>query len=203
MPVSALRLPGRHRSVTNGCLTGRILVARPAPGLTLSSVQPTNGGSYTVVVTNTAGSVTSAVAVLTVLVPPAITAQPTNLSVVEGANASFSVGGVRDAPLSYQWQFNGADIAGATGTSLTLTNVQPTNGGSYTVVVTNTAGSVTSAVAVLTVLVPPSITAQPDQPERGGGANASFSVTAHPGQRRSVTSGSLTGRTSPAPPAQV
>ena len=43
------------------------------------------------VVTNTAGSVTSAVAVLTVLVPPAITAQPTNLSVVEGANASFSV----------------------------------------------------------------------------------------------------------------
>ena len=60
-------------------------------------MQPTNAGSYTVVVTNTAGSVTSAVAVLTVLVPPAITAQPTSLSVVEGANAAFQRHSVRDA----------------------------------------------------------------------------------------------------------
>ena len=146
--------------------------------LTLSSVQPTNGGSYTVVVTNTAGSVTSAVAVLTVLVPPAITAQPTNLSVVEGANASFSVSASGTAPLSYQWQFNGAGVSGATGTSLTLSSVQPTNGGSYAVVVTNTAGSVTSAVAVLTVLVPPAITAQPTNLSVVEGASASFSVTA-------------------------
>ena len=135
-------------------------------------------GSYTVVVTNTAGSVTSAVAVLTVLVPPSITAQPTNLSVVGGANASFSVTASGTAPLSYQWQFNGAGLAGATGTSLTLASVQPTNGGSYTVVVTNTAGSVTSAVAVLTVLVPPAITAQPTNLSVVEGANASFSVTA-------------------------
>ena len=75
-------------------------------------MQPTNGGSYAVVVTNTAGSMTSAVAVLTVLVPPSITAQPTNLSVVEGANASFSVTASGTAPLSYQWQFNGAALPG-------------------------------------------------------------------------------------------
>ena len=80
---------------------------------------------------------TSAVAVLTVLVPPAITAQPTNLSVVEGANAGFSVTASGTSPLSYQWQFNGAGVTGATGTSLTLASVQPTNGGSYAVVVTN------------------------------------------------------------------
>src|SRR5208283_1671902 len=117
--------------------------------------------SYTVVVTNVAGVVTSAVAVLTVLVPPVITAQPTNLSIVEGANAGFSVTASGTMPLSYQWQFNGAGVSGATGSSLTLSSVQPANGGSYTVVVTNVAGVVTSAVAVLTVLVPPVITAQP------------------------------------------
>ena len=141
-------------------------------------MQPTNAGSYTVVVTNTAGSVTSAVAVLTVLVPPAITAQPTNLVVVAGANASFNVTASGTLPLSYQWQFNGAGVTGATGTSLALTGVQPTNAGSYTVVVTNTAGSVTSAVAVLTVLVPPAITSQPTNLVVMAGASASFSVTA-------------------------
>ena len=121
---------------------------------------------------------TSAVAVLTVLVPPAITAQPTNLVVVAGANASFSVTASGTLPLSYQWQFNGAGVTGATGTSLALTSVQPTNAGSYTVVVTNTAGSVTSAVAVLTVLVPPAISAQPTNLSVVAGANAGFSVTA-------------------------
>ena len=149
-----------------------------------------------------AGSVTSAVAVLTVLVPPAITAQPTNLSVVEGANAGFSVTASGTEPLSYQWLFNGAGLAGATGTSLTLTSVQPTNGRSYTVVVTNTAGSMTSAVAVLTVLVPPSITAQPTNLSVVGGPMP-VSALRLPGQHRSATSGCLTGRALPGRPAQV
>ena len=144
---------------------------------------------------------TSAVAVLTVLVPPAITAQPTNLNVVEGANAGFSVTAAGTSPLSYQWQFNGADVIGATGTSLTLTSVQPTNAGSYTVVVTNTAGSVTSAVAVLTVLVPPAITAQPTNLSVVEGRQRQFQRHALPGRRRSVTSGSSTGRILLAPPA--
>ena len=146
--------------------------------LALTGVQPTNAGSYAVVVTNIAGSVTSAVAVLTVLVPPAITAQPTNLVVVAGASANFNVTAAGTLPLSYQWRFNGADIAGATGTSLVLTGVQPTNAGSYAVVVTNTVGSVTSAVAVLTVLVPPVITTQPTNLVVVAGVSASFNVTA-------------------------
>ena len=181
---------------------GAGLAGATGTSLTLASVQPTNGGSYAVVVTNLAGSVTSAVAVLTVLVPPLITAQPTNLNVVEGANASFSVTASGTAPLSYQWMFNGAVIIGATGTSLTLTSVQPTNGGSYAVVVTNLAGSVTSAVAVLTVLVPPLITAQPTNLNVLDGTNAGFSVTAA-GTAPLGYQWILTGRLLLAPPGQV
>ncbi|MEO6035610.1 MAG: FG-GAP-like repeat-containing protein [Verrucomicrobiota bacterium] len=59
---------------------------------------------------------------------------------------SFNVG--------YQWQVNGTNIVGATNSSLTLSNVQPANAGSYSVTVTNLAGSVTSSNAVLTVITP-------------------------------------------------
>jgi len=53
--------------------------------------------------------------------------------------------------LSYQWRFNGTNLAGATAASLTLTNLQPSHAGNYDVRVSNTSGSVTSLVAVLTV----------------------------------------------------
>ena len=135
--------------------------------LTLASAQPTNAGSYTVVVTNPVGSVTSAVAVLTVLVPPVITAPPTNLVVVAGTNASFTVTAGGTSPLSYQWRLNGAYLTSATGTSLMLTGVRPTNAGVYTVVITNMVAGLTSPAATLTVVVPPrfvSITLLPDKP---------------------------------------
>jgi hypothetical protein len=54
--------------------------------------------------------------------------------------------------LSYQWQFNGTNLDGAVAETLSLTNVQPERAGGYNVVVTNTSGSATSAVATLTVL---------------------------------------------------
>jgi hypothetical protein len=107
-----------------------------------------------VVVTNAAGSVTSAVATLTVLVPPGITTRPQSLTVTQGQSASFSVVASGTAPLSYQWSFNSTALSGATSTTLTLTNAQATDTGNYTVVVTNVAGSVTSAVATLTVTNP-------------------------------------------------
>ena len=68
-----------------------------------------------------------------------ITTQPQSQSVAAGSNALFTVAAAGAAPLSYQWQFNGGAIAGATNTNLALANVQPANGGSYTVVVTNSA----------------------------------------------------------------
>ncbi len=84
--------------------------------------------------------------------PPVITAQPQNRSVVVGSSATFAVTAGGTPPLSYQWLFNQTNaLAGATGATLLLSNVQLTNAGGYSVVVTNVAGAVTSAVARLTV----------------------------------------------------
>jgi endonuclease/exonuclease/phosphatase family metal-dependent hydrolase len=128
---------------------------------TLTSIQPTNGGDYTVVVTNTFGSITSAVAILTVNAAPFINNQPQSLSVNLGANAAFNVTAAGGTPLDYQWRFAGTNIPGATASTYTRTSAQTVDAGNYTVVVTNYAGSVTSAVAVLTVNVtPPGIIAQ-------------------------------------------
>jgi len=125
--------------------------------LTLTNVQLTNTGNYySVVVTNVVGSVTSSNAVLTVLVPPSITSQPTNQTVTQGDNATFTVTAAGTAPLSYQWYFNGTTVLGtATNATLTLNSVQTNNAGTYYVVVTNAADSVTSSNAVLTVTDPP------------------------------------------------
>jgi len=155
-----------------------------SPTLSITNAQPGNAGGYSVVVTNSAGSATSAVAALTVLVPPDITAQPTNQNVVAGSNTFVAVTATGTASLSYQWRFNGTNLAnggqfgGVGSPTLSITNAQPGNAGSYSVVVTNSAGSVTSAVAVLAVLVPPVITAQPQSLTNVTGTTASFSASA-------------------------
>src|ERR1019366_2201052 len=145
---------------------------------TRSSVQPADAGSYSVVVSNTFGSATSANAPLTVDVPPSITTQPQDQNVNQGAGAAFDVVGSGTTPLSYQWQLNGVGIAGATTSSYTLNNVQPADAGTYTVIVTNTAGSVTSSNAILTVNLPPSIGTQPQDQTVAQGMDATFTVAA-------------------------
>jgi hypothetical protein len=149
-----------------------------ASSYTVVSAQPANAGTYAVVVTNSAGSVTSANASLTVNVPPSITTQPSSVTVTQGQPASFSVVATGTAPLSYQWQFGGANISGATGSSYSIASAQPANAGNYDVIVNNVAGSVTSATASLTVNVPPSITTQPATQTVNQGQNATFSVVA-------------------------
>lgn len=119
--------------------------------LTLTGVTSPQAGAYTVTVSNEAGSVTSAPATLTVNVPPAITTQPLSQSVKEGVNVHFSVVATGTAPLRYQWQKNGADLAGATGATLDLANVRVTDAGDYTVIISNVAGAVTSEIATLSV----------------------------------------------------
>ncbi|MCU0782567.1 MAG: DUF2341 domain-containing protein [Verrucomicrobia bacterium] len=91
--------------------------------------------------------------------PPQITVPPANVTVTAPAAASFSVTATGTAPLAYQWRRNGVNIGGATSSSYTLspTSVAADNGAQFRVVVTNASGSVTSAVAVLTVLAPPSV----------------------------------------------
>ena len=83
---------------------------------------------------------------------PQIVAQPSSSQIVTlGGTAYFSVDAIGTQPLSYQWRFNGADIQGQTGPSYTLSGVTAANAGSYSVVVANAAGSVTSASATLQV----------------------------------------------------
>jgi hypothetical protein len=87
-----------------------------------------------------------------ILLPaPGIQTQPGDQSVAQGSGASFTIAATGSAPLTYQWKFNGVDLPGSTGTTLTLTNVQPSQDGRYTCVVTNTAGSLLSATARLYV----------------------------------------------------
>ena len=84
--------------------------------------------------------------------PPLLTSQPADQSVVSGTNVTFTVAASGFAPLAYQWYFNGSAITGATATNYSLAGLTTASAGSYTVVVSNPGGSVTSSVAVLVVL---------------------------------------------------
>jgi O-glycosyl hydrolase len=144
-----------------------------------------NGATFRVVVSNATGSVTSTTATLTVranAVAPSITTQPLNQTVMAGQTATFNVAAGGTAPLSYQWQKNGAAIGGATSASYTTPATATTNSGStFQVVVSNSAGSVTSNAATLTVNaapVAPSITTQPLSQTVTAGQTATFSVVA-------------------------
>jgi hypothetical protein len=117
----------------------------------IASVTTNDAGSYSVVVTNSAGSITSSVATLTVLLPPSIITPPQSLTVSNGVSASFTVLAGGSPPLTYQWDFNGSALAGATASSLTISNAQAANQGNYTVVVSNAVGVITSTAAHLTV----------------------------------------------------
>jgi poly(3-hydroxybutyrate) depolymerase len=116
-----------------------------------------NGAAFRAVVRNGSGSATSEPATLTVKAPsagPTITTQPADEKAAAGRPASFKVAAEGDQPLHYQWMENGVNIDGATDVSLTMpAAVLPDSGASFTVVVTNAAGSVTSRRATLTARV--------------------------------------------------
>ncbi|MGB2779076.1 MAG: choice-of-anchor D domain-containing protein, partial [Candidatus Acidiferrum sp.] len=165
---------------------GANIAGATASSYTTPATATTDSGStFDVVVTNTAGTITSTAATLTVnaaAVVPTITTQPVNETVTAGQTATFTVVAAGTAPLSYQWQKNGASIAGATGTSYTTPATATTDSGStFRVVVTNTAGSVTSNAATLTVnaaAVAPTITTQPVNETVTAGQTATFAVVA-------------------------
>jgi len=130
------------------------------PGATNSSyttpatVAADNGSLFSVVVSNSGGSVTSNDATLTVRIPPTITAQPADTTVRVGQKARFSVTATGTAPLHYQWTKNGVNITGATKASyMTPPTTTEDNGALFAVTVSNLAGSVTSNNAILTVML--------------------------------------------------
>ncbi len=130
---------------------GLIIPGANYPTNTIQNVQPADAGAYSVVVSSFAGSVVTPEVTLMVNLPPAITAQPQNVTVAQGSTAAFSVTASGTPPLTYQWRFNGASIAGATAPGYTMTNVQVAAGGSYAVVVSSPFGSASSIDATLNV----------------------------------------------------
>jgi alpha-tubulin suppressor-like RCC1 family protein len=142
--------------------------------LTITNVQLNQSGDYSVTISNSFGSISSDM--LLNVVPLLITAQPQGLTAAGGDTVSFSVT-VAGLGLTYQWLFNGSNLAGQTSSTLTLTNLQLNQAGNYSVVVSNSYGAVTSTPAALTV-VPFFITVQPQSKTVYSGTNVVLSGAA-------------------------
>jgi hypothetical protein len=124
--------------------------------LTISATSAENGATFSVVVRNDSGSVTSATATLTVKAAagagPVIVTGLADRSVSAGQPVSFTAVATAAPPLTYRWQKNGMDIVGASGATLAIqAAIQADAGASFTAIVGNAAGSVTSAPATLSV----------------------------------------------------
>ena len=145
--------------------------------LNLLALTPANAGDYRVIVSNSAGSITSQVATLIVQSAPFVIVQPQPVTVISNQSATFTVTAGGTPPLAYQWQFNGVNIPGATNSSLFLTNVHPNQAGNYRVQVINTAASAFSSNALLTVQVPIYFSAQPTNQNVLPGTNVTLAAT--------------------------
>jgi hypothetical protein len=110
---------------------------------------------------------------------PSITGQPRSLTVTNGDPASFMVTASGSPAPAYKWRKNGTNLNGATLATYSILSTTTNDAGAYDVVVSNSSGSVTSSPpAILTVLVPPTITTQPQSLTVTNGDNAGFTVVA-------------------------
>jgi hypothetical protein len=132
-----------------------------------------------VVVSNPAGSVTSSNAALAVVL------SPTNESKYASTTATFTVTAISSESLSYQWQMNstnlvnGANISGATNSTLTISDVSDADAANYSAVVTTPFGSVTSSIASLTVNDSIFIATQPLNQRVLLGSNVTFTASVY------------------------
>jgi hypothetical protein len=137
--------------------SGTPMAGQTTATLSFIPANTNQNGNYYVVVSNVYNAVTSSVATLTVYAAPLIAQQPSpsNANLYSGQTVKFTVVANGAPPLSYAWTFNGSFVGGATSTSYQIINVQPSSSGNYAVVVTNSYGAVTSAVATLNVQIAP------------------------------------------------
>ena len=145
--------------------------------LTLISVGSTDAGDYTVEVTNTVGTTVSAVIQISVISPPTIVTSPSAKTIGQSARLLLSVSAVGES-LVYQWYKDGGTITGAAKSTYSVSAVTSIDSGSYHVIVSNTAGTVTSTTASVTVVAPPVIQTQPTGGAVLVGGDISLSVEA-------------------------
>jgi hypothetical protein len=165
-PVLAYQWLFNGASLTDGLSgSGSTISGSTTNILTISNVKSGDLGDYQVVITNNFGSVTSSVAQLLLAIPPQITSQPVSVTVSTNQAANFSVTATGTATLSYQWQFNGSNlkdgqtpqgsvVQNSKTANLSLSQVTMSDAGNYRVIVTNSAGTVISSPATLTVTSP-------------------------------------------------
>ena len=160
------------------------LAGETSATLNLTATLALNGSKFSVIVTNKKGTITSSQATLSVLAKPAaptIVSQPTSSTVTSPASAVFGVVATGTAPLAYQWQRNGIAVVGAASATYTTPPTTIFDSGSvFTLVVSNSVGSVASNQALLTVSaapIAPAITIQPADQSVNQGQTASFSVS--------------------------
>ena len=135
---------------------GTAIAGATGATLTLSNVQPSDAGTYTVVATNSAGSVTSTAAAIavtssTATAAPAIARQPQGQVIARGSTVVFTAE-AEGAGLTYQWRRNNSPLAGATRASLVIAGATETDSGAYSALVTNNVGSTPSSTATLSVV---------------------------------------------------
>ena len=154
----------------------RVAIATPPfhPTFTLANITTNNIGNYSVIISDGSGSVTSSVAALNM--PAFFVSQPQSQTVLAGGSAIFSATAGSTEPLAYQWAFNGTNLDGATNSTLNLANLQMSQTGTYSVVVSNPFGFSSSSNAVLSVL-PLIINTQPKSQTVALSSAVSFSVT--------------------------
>ncbi|HLH52977.1 MAG TPA: immunoglobulin domain-containing protein [Verrucomicrobiae bacterium] len=132
---------------------GTNLSASAGPLLVVSPTTSADAGDYQVIVANTLGAVTSAVArVVIKQAPPVIVVQPASQQPLVGGQLQLSVTAYGTEPLFYQWRLNGLDLDGATDRTLSLSRLSPNQSGYYSVIVSNALGSISSAKAKISVL---------------------------------------------------
>jgi subtilisin family serine protease len=138
----------------DGRPAGLMVFSNPFTAVTnFQNIQTNAAGRWSVAMSNEAPSGASTIfssnAYLTVVLPP------TNQSALLGSSVTLTALAVGPAPLRYQWQHAGTNLANATSPNLSLTNVQAAEGGSYSVVITNAIGQPAIFTANLQVLVVP------------------------------------------------
>ncbi|HYE32574.1 MAG TPA: immunoglobulin domain-containing protein, partial [Methylomirabilota bacterium] len=126
--------------------------------LGIASASTNQGGSYSVVIRNAFGAITSAPVALRLVEPVRITQGPVSITRNAGMTAVFTVQVTGAGPFAYQWFRNNAIIPGATNDALAVSGLTQSDAGEYMVRVGNEAGSQNSAPATLTVITPPSVT---------------------------------------------
>ena len=172
-------------------LNGVALPGAIASTLTLDAVTVANAGNYSVIVSNAAGVAVSSNAVLVVHSAPVVVTPPAARIVNATAPVSFTVGVLGDAPFTYQWRFNGTNIAGATAATFSIAAAAPSHEGLYSVAVSNSLGGVFSPAARLTVL-PVSVVVPWAAGSGGPGADVGNAIAVDPAGN-SYVAGYFTG----------